>query len=317
MFSLRQAAAALLTALSLSSLVCAAEAAYPEHEAKVVIPFKPGGATDIIYRVTSSAAEGTFGASIVPVNMGGAGGVKGARFVKDAPADGYTLLAGHDFLFTTYYGGLSKFTYQAFEPVCLLTQTPNILTVREGLPFSDFRGMVEYAKQNPGKLSITYSPASTGTLFFEELFRRAGVDKKLFRVVTINGTGPQIRALLGGHVDIAMGNVPSALEYVKDGKLKLLGVSADKRLDACPDVPTFRELGVDFSYANNRGIFVVKGTSPAVVEKIAAAYKASLDNPETVKKIENLGSMAVYMGPAEFKKFLDDQDIMYKATFAK
>ncbi|MCF0254453.1 MAG: tripartite tricarboxylate transporter substrate binding protein [Duodenibacillus sp.] len=304
--------------LALACACCAqALAAYPEKEAKIVIPYKPGGATDIIYRVTSSGAEPSFGQSIVPVNQSGAGGVKGARFVKDAPADGYTLLAGHDFLHTTYYGNLSKFSIEAFEPVCLLTQTPNILTIRPGLPFKDFKGMCEYAKANPGKVAISYSPASTGTLFFAELFKRAGVDAKLFRVVTINGTGPQVTNLLGGHVDAVMGNVPSVLEYAKEGKLIMLGVSADKRLDACPDVPTFKEMGIDFSYANNRGVFAPKGTDKAVVNKIAASYKASLDNPEVSKRIFGLGSIPAYMGPAEYKAFLEGQDALYKANFKK
>lgn len=313
----RKLAVAFSVALCLGAGGQVLAAGYPDHEAKVVIPFKPGGATDIIYRVTSSAAEATFGSSIVPVNMGGAGGVKGARFVLDAPADGYTLLAGHDFLFTTYYGGLAKFSYTAFEPVCLLTQTPNIIVFRKGLPFSDLKGMVEYAKANPGKLSITYSPASTGTVFFSHLFKLLGVDAKLFRVVTINGTGPQIRAVLGGHVDIAMGNVPSALEYAKAGQLTMIATSAEKRLEACPEVPTLKELGVDMTYATNRGIFVVKGTDKAVIDKIAQSYKVALDNPETIKKIESLGSLAAYMDPAAFSAFMAEQDKMYKATFAK
>ncbi len=292
-------------------------AAYPEQEAKIVIPYKPGGATDIIYRVASGGAEKTFGQALVPVNMDGAGGVKGARFVKGTPADGYTLLAGHDFLFTTFYGKLSDFPYTVFDPVCLLTQTPNILVMRNGLPFSDWKGMLEYAKANPGKLSITYSPASTGTLFFDRILCLVGVDKKLFRVITINGTGPQIRAVLGGHADLAMGNVPSALSYAREGKLKMLAVSSEKRLDACPELPTFKELGVNFTYATNRGVFVPKGTGKAVIGKIAASYKASLEDADVRRKIADLGSIPVYMGPEDYGKFLAGQDALYRETFSK
>lgn len=308
---------ALGTVLGLVLSSGTAFAAYPEQEAKIVVPFKPGGATDIIYRVTSEGAEKTFGKSIVPVNMDGAGGVKGARFVKGAPADGYTLLAGHDFLLTTYHGKLSDFTYTAFEPVCLLTQTPNILVMRAGLPFSDWKGLVAYAKANPGKLSITYSPSSTGTLFFDQIFRLAGVDKKLFRVITINGTGPQIRAILGGHADLAMGNVPSALTYAREGKLSMIAVSSEKRLESCPDLPTFKELGVNFTYANNRGVFAPKGTDKAAVDKLAESYKAALADPAVRKKIFDLGSVPAYMGPGDYAKFLAGQDALYRETFGK
>lgn len=304
-----------VSAMTLSTTVAAAD--YPDKEAKIVIPYKPGGATDIIYRVTSTNAEKAFGQSIVPINQNGAGGVKGARFVKDSKNDGYTLLAGHDFLFTTYYGGLSTFSTGAFEPICLLTQTPNILTIRPDLPFTDFKGMVEYAKANPGKLSITYSPASTGTLFFNELFKRAGVDIKLFRVVTINGTGPQVTNVLGGHVDIVMGNVPSVLEYAKEGKLRMIAVSAAKRLDACPEVPTFNEMGIKFEYATNRGVFAPKGTPKSVIDKVAAAYKVSCETQDTITKVKNLGSIVAYKNPAEYAAFLSEQDAMYKVSLKK
>jgi tripartite-type tricarboxylate transporter receptor subunit TctC len=314
---LKKSVLALGTVLGLVLSSGTALAAYPEQEAKIVVPFKPGGATDIIYRVTSGGAEKTFGKSIVPVNMDGAGGVKGARFVKGAPADGYTLLAGHDFLLTTYHGKLADFTYTAFEPVCLLTQTPNILVTRNGLPFKDWKGLIDYARANPGKLSVTYSPSSTGTLFFDQIFRLAGLDKSLFRVITINGTGPQIRAILGGHADIAMGNVPSALSYAREGKLSMIAVSSEKRLDACPDLPTFKELGVNFTYATNRGVFAPKGTDKSVVDKIAASYKASLDDADVRKKIYDLGSVPVYMGPQDYAKFLAGQDAMYSESFKK
>ena len=304
-------------AAALSSLPfqAALASSFPEKEVKLIVPFKPGGATDIIYRVTSEAAVKTFGKPIVIVNMGGAGGSKGARFVKGAPPDGYTALAGHDFLFTTYYGKLSNFQYTAFEPVCLLTQTPNIIVARPGLPFRDFHGLVEYLKKNPGKLTVTYSPASTGTLFFKQVFALAGVPESAARVVTINGTGPQIRAVLGGNVDIAMGNVPSALSFAKEKKLVMLAASSEKRLEACPEVPTLKELGVNFTFATNRGVFLPKGAPAEAVEKLAAAYRSALADPGVQKKIRDLGSIPEYKKPRDYAEFLKGQDRLYRESF--
>ena len=294
-----------------------ASAAWPAKEIKLIIPFTPGGATDAIFRVTASGAEKVLGQTLVPVNMGGAGGSKGARFVKESKPDGYTILAGHDFLFTTYYGGLADFNYDAFEPVCLLTMTPNILAVHKDAPFNTFQEMVAYAKANPGKLSLTYSPASTGTLFFETLFETAKVDINLFRIVSINGTGPQVTNLLGKHVDLVMGNIPSIFEFVKDGRLKMLGVSHDKRLELIPDVPTFKELGMDFSFAVNRFIFVPKGTPREHIAALEKAYAISAKDPEVIKKIDDLGTLVVYKDSAEVAAFLKEQDVMYKKVFKK
>ncbi|MCD8340026.1 MAG: tripartite tricarboxylate transporter substrate binding protein [Burkholderiales bacterium] len=290
---------------------------YPSREVKMIIPFAPGGATDVVFRLISEAAEKELGAPIVPVNMSGAGGSKGSMYVKNSKADGYTLLGGHEFLMTTNYGGMVPYGLEAFEPVCLLTFTP--LTINAGVhtPYKDYKGFIEYAKQNPGKIVITMTPASVGYVIWDEAAKKAGMSlDKDFRTVVINGVGPQTKAVLGGHADVYAGDVPSDIEYVKDGKMRFLGVAHSARLPQVPDVPTLKELGYDVELGVSRAVFVPKGTPKEVIDTIAAAYKNALENPELVKRLEDMGNIVEYLGPEETAKYFAEQDKVYKASLA-
>ena len=290
-------------------------AGFPEHEMKIIIPFAPGGATDVVFRIISEAAAKALGQPIVPVNMGGAGGSKGSTFVKDQKADGYTLLGGHEFLLTTFYGGMVNFGLDAFEPVCTLTSTPLTISVGAHVPYKTYKEMIEYVKANPGKMIITMTPASLGYVLWKQVAETAGLDlDKSFRTVIINGVGPQTKQILGKHVDATGGDVPSHLEYVKDGRIKLLAVTHDKRLPQIPDVPTARELGYDVVVGATRAVFVPKGTPKAVIEKLADAYKKACSDPAVVKKIEDMGNLMSYKGPAETAEFFGKSDKLFRAS---
>ena len=310
--------AAAASAAFLAAVPCAHAAdAFPSHEMKIIIPFAPGGATDVVFRVISEAAEKALGQPIVPVNMGGAGGSKGSTFVKDQPADGYTLLGGHEFLLTTRYGGMVNFGLEAFEPVCTLTSTPLTVSVGAHVPYKTYKEMIAYAKANPGKMIITMTPASLGYVLWKQIAETAGLDlDKNFRTVIINGVGPQTKAILGKHVDATGGDVPSHIEYVKDGRVRLLAVTHDKRLPQIPDVPTARELGFDVVVGATRAVFVPKGTPKAVIEKLAAAYKKACTDPAVVKKIEDMGNLMNFKGPAETAEFFAKSDKVFRASLA-
>ncbi|MCF0253595.1 MAG: tripartite tricarboxylate transporter substrate binding protein [Duodenibacillus sp.] len=291
---------------------------YPEREIKFVIPFSPGGATDLVFRVMSEAAEAKLGKPIIPVNMGGAGGSKGSTYVHEQPADGYTLLGGHEFLLTTHLSGMVKFPWTDFEPVCTLTATPMTITASTSAPFADYKSMVAYIKAHPGQASLTISPASVGYVLFDLVARHSGfdVDKDL-RIVISNGNGAQTKLLLGGNVQLNSGDLPSHLEYYRAGRVRLFGVGSEKRLPQIPDVPTFKELGMNFNYAVTRAVFAPKGTPQEIIEKVAAAYKAAADDPKVAKRIEDFGSIVDYRGPAETRAFFESQYNATKAALVK
>ncbi|HAW44960.1 MAG TPA: hypothetical protein DCW60_01225 [Sutterella sp.] len=310
-------AAALTAALTGFLAMPAAQAAYPDREVKLVIPFAPGGATDVVFRVISERAEKELGQTIVPMNMGGAGGSKGSTFVKNQKADGYTILGGHEFIFTTRYTGMVNFGLEAFEPVCTLTTTPLTVTVNAKAPYNTAREMQQYVKTHPGKTVVTMTPGSMGYVFWKVTAKDWGVDlDKDFKTVIINGTGAQMKALLGGHVDTFASDYPTDREYVKDGRVKELVVAHTNRLEQIPNVPTFKELGWSNMTTVTRFILAPKGTPKAVVQKIAAAYRAACNDPEVVKKITDMGSIMTYRDVAQTKSYLADSDKVYKNYLA-
>ena len=308
--------AAAMSACVLAGLSCAhAAPAWPSHEIKFVIPFAPGGATDLVFRIISEAAEKELGQPIVPMNMGGAGGSKGSTFVRSQKPDGYTLLGGHEFLMTTKYGGMVNFGLEAFEPVCTLTETPLTLTVGSHTPYKTYQQMIDFVKANPGKMIITMTPASVGYVFWKQVAEKAGLDvDKSFRTVIINGVGPQTKSILGAHVDATAGDVPSHLEYVKDGRVRILAVTHGARLPQIPDVPTAREAGYDISLGVTRAVFAPKGTPKAVIDKIAAAYRKACSDPAVIKKIEDMGNLMTYLDADQTARFFAKQDRIYRES---
>lgn len=308
---------AAIIALALTPFLACTQATsadvYPSKDIKLIIPFAPGGATDVVFRVISETAEKKLGKPIVPMNMGGAGGSKGSTYVKNSKADGYTLLGGHEFIMTTRYGGMVPFGLEAFEPVCLLSLTPLTLNAGIHTPFKNIDDLIKHAKENPAKTVLTMSPASVGYVMLKEISSKNGLDvDKDFRTVVINGVGPQTKAVLGGHADVYCGDLPSDYEYVKDGRLRILGIAHNERLAMAPEIPTLKEKGTDVQLAVSRAIFVPKGTPKDVIEKIAEAYKKACTDPAVVKKIEDMGSIIKYLGPAETADYFAKQDEVYR-----
>lgn len=315
----RQFLAACSLALALGSISPSfAAEQFPAREVKLIIPFAPGGATDVVFRVISEAAEAHLGKSIVPMNMGGAGGSKGSTFVKGQKADGYTLLGGHEFMMTTHYGGMVDFGLEAFEPVCTLAATPFTVTAGTHTPYKSYPELIDYVKKNPGKVVLGMTPASVQYVFWSEVARTAGFDmNKAFRVVIINGSGPQVKAILGKHIDMVSGDVPSNIEYVKDGRMQFLAVSNPERVPQIPNVPTQKELGYDVNLAVTRAVFAPKGTPKDVVDKIAKAYEKACKDPAVVKKIEELGNSMLYLDAQQTKEHFGKLNEIYKAAFAQ
>ncbi len=319
MISKRQFIAAGAAAAALSALgLPAAAAGYPDHELKLVIPFAPGGATDVVFRIISERAEKELGKPIVPLNMGGAGGAKGSTFVKEQKADGYTLLGGHEFILTTYYGGMVNFGLDAFEPVCTLTFTPMFFSAGTHAPYKNFKEMAAYIKANPGKAIVAMTPASVQYVMWQQAAAAAGFDfDRDVRTVIINGNGPQTKAILGKHVETATGDVPSHLAYIKDGRLTVLGVANDKRLPQIPDAPTMKEQGFDVKFGVTRAVFAAKGTPREAIDKVAKAYEIACADPAIIKKIEDLGNLMTYKNPGQTAELFGQFDKVFAKSLSK
>ncbi|MBK5925953.1 Bug family tripartite tricarboxylate transporter substrate binding protein [Rhodobaculum claviforme] len=284
----------------------AAADSFPEREVQMIIPFGPGGATDIIFRLIAAEAEKHLGQAIVPVNMPGAGATRGSRHVLEAAPDGYTVLASHDTIALSNLAGMVDYSYDAFAPVALVTQTINIASTHADHPAQTAADIAEMVRENPGRVRFSMIPTSTDHFFWAQFFDAAGISMDDVRMVGYADTGEQVAALMAREIDFTVLNMPSGGAHYAAGTFRPLGVAHDARLGSLPDAPTMAEQGIALEHATSRGIFAPLGTPQDRVDTLAAAFGAALETPELVSRIETeFGSIVRFLQGAEYQAFLD------------
>jgi tripartite-type tricarboxylate transporter receptor subunit TctC len=294
--------------VALALMPLAAHAAYPERPIKLIVPWAAGGDTDVIYRTFMPLMQKELGGTVVVANVGGASGTKGAKEAKAAPPDGYTIFAVHDSIHSTYYTGVADVNYTDFEPICLVTSTPSILTASPKTPWQSMKDLLADAKKRPGAITVGATLGSTSH-FFPALVEQAAKIK--FKYVSYEGTAPRMNALLGGHVDLAESNLTQKGK-ADAGQLKFLAIATEKRLPEIKDVPTLKELGIDVEYAVNRGLLAPKGTNGAVLGKLRSACGAAAKKPEFAEAMKKQGTLVHYLGAKAYTDFLKQNDKLNK-----
>ena len=230
---------------------------YPDRAIKLIVPWAAGGDTDLIFRPLAPLLQKYLGQPIVIANVGGASGTVGEREAAGAAPDGYTLFGAHDFIHSVYFGGMIDIKYDAaFEPVCMVSSTPSVITVGAKTPWKTFKELVEDAKKRPDQIVVGASLGSTSQYSIAIAANAAGIT---FKYVPYDGTAKRMNALLGGHIDVGDSNLTQKGK-VDAGLLRFLANMSEKRTTGLEDVPTLKELGYDVEYSVNRGIMVPKGT---------------------------------------------------------
>jgi len=286
----------------------AALAAYPERPVRLIVPWAAGGDTDNIFRPFAQAFQKHLGQTVVVANVGGASGTRGAKEAKDAPADGYTLYAVHDYIHSTYYAGVADVQYTDFEPICMISSTPSVLTASPKTPWKTLPDLLKDAKARPGQITVGATLASTSH-FFPALIEQAAHIK--LKYVSYEGLAPRMNAILGGHIDLTDSNLTQKGK-VDAGQLKFLAIATEKRHPEMPSIPTLKELGVNVVYDVNRGIMVQKGASPEVIQKLSAACAAAAKEPEFAQAMKLQGTDVRYMDRAAYGKWLKQNDDLNK-----
>lgn len=294
---------ALLAALASAGAI-SASAAYPERPVKLIVPWAAGGDTDVVYRAFQPVLQKHLGNTVVIANVGGASGTKGAKEAKDSAADGYTILAIHDSIHSTYYTGVADVAWSDFQPICLVASTPSILTSSPKSPWKDAKAMLADAKARPGQLTVGASLGSTSHFFPALIEKGAGVK---FKYVAYDGTAPRMNALLGSHIDMAESNLTQKGK-ADAGQMRFLAIATEKRNPAVPDVPTLKELGINVTYAVNRGLVAPKATPADVMAKLQSACAEAAKEPAFAEAMTKQGTLVNFLGPKEYTGFLKEND---------
>jgi tripartite-type tricarboxylate transporter receptor subunit TctC len=303
------AAVAGITAIALAHPAGAQAPAYPTKPIRLVVPFPPGGATDILARAVAQKLTEAWGQSVVVDNRPGAGGNIGSELVAKAAPDGYTLemgTVGTHAINASLYAKMPYDHVKDFAPVILVAAVPNVLVVNPAVPVNSVQELIAYAKANPGKLNFASSGSGTSIHLSGELFKvMAGVQ---MTHVPYKGSAPALQDLLGGQVQLMFDNLPPSLPQIKAGKLRALGVTSTARSPALPDVPTIAESGLPgFEASSWFGVLAPAGTASTIIAKLNAEIAKWLASPEAKEKLVAIGANGAGGTPEDFARHIQTE----------
>lgn len=300
--------AAALAALASASFIPSvfAQSDFPNKAIKIIVPFPPGGTSDVMARMLQEPLGKALGQPIVIENVGGAGGVIGTERGVRSPADGYTIIQTGVGQSAVAHGLDPNLKYDSKSDFYHLTQVhhgPNVLVVHADRPFKTVKDLVDFAKANPGKLDYGFTHAASGHMAMELFKQTTGIN---MTGVPYRGGGPMMLAILANEVPVMFINQDTALPHIKAGKLRPLAVSSLRRNPLYPDVPTVAESGYPgFEALSWSGMSLPKGVPPAIVEKIEKAMVEALSSPAIKQRLEANGFVVPPLGNKAYADFVN------------
>ena len=303
---------------ALASTPAFGQTAWPNKPVKIVVPFAPGGTTDILARAIAPELSKAFGQQFVVENKAGAGGNVGAEMVAKSPADGYTLLMGtvgtHG-INRALYPKLPYDPFKDFAPVTLVAAVPNVMVINADVAkannINSAKDFITLAKSKPGKLNMASSGNGTSIHLAGELFKsQTGV---FMTHIPYRGSGPALMDLAGGQMDVMFDNLPSAMQLIKAGKLKALAVTSAQRSAALADVPTIEEAAglKGFEATSWFGLLAPAATAPETVSRIQQEVARALGTPAIKEKMLAQGAIPSGNTPAEFAKLIETEHVKW------
>lgn len=313
---MRAGAIALLTTLSAFPH---AQEAYPTKAITMVVPFAPGGNLDVTARIVGSEMSRILGQPVTVDNRAGAGGAIGHQAVARANPDGYTLVVtanGSYAITPRLRSGTRPFVPTEFAPVGMMGVTPLVLEVKASGKFRNFREFVDYAKANPGKVTVGHSGnGTTNHVAILQLEDAAGIK---LNIVPYKGSNPALSDLLGGQIDAVVDQLPSSMNHLRAGSLVALAITTPQRAVDLPDVPTLAESGLaGFDVSTASGLLAPAKTPAPVIEKLNKALNEALRNKDVESRLLGLGSQPTPMTIAQFRDFLASEDAKAEGLFQR
>jgi len=281
---------------------------YPNQAIRMVVPYPPGGPTDITARVVAAEMSKTIGQSVVIDNRPGASGMIGSEMVTKATPDGYTLLANASIhvINPSVYPDMRFDAIKDFTPITQLAQVPLVLVVPANSPIKSVKDLVEYAKANPGKVNFGSAGSASAQHLAGESFKiAAGIQ---MQHIPYKGSAPALTDLAGGQLQLMFDSMPSATPMINSGKLRAIAVTTTARAKARPDLPTIAESGFPgFDISTWYAYWAPKGTPADIIEKLATSAAQALKNPAVIAKYEAMGAKPVGSTPAKFAAYVESE----------
>ena len=289
-----------------------AQADYPNKPIRWIVPYTPGGTTDILARLMGQYLSTKLGQQVIIENRPGGGNNIGTEMAIRAPADGYTMLLVNpaNAINATLYPKLTFNLLEDLAPVAGIIRVPNVMTVTKNFPATTVAEFIAYGKANPGKLNMASPGAGTSPHLSGELFKiLTGIE---MQHIPYRGAGPAYPDLMTGKVDVFFDNLPGSVELVKSGKLKALGVTAAQRSFVFPEIPTIGETIPGYDVSLYYGVSAPKGTPPDVIAVLNNAMNAALADPKMKVRIAEFGGAPLPGTPADFGKLVADETVKWE-----
>jgi tripartite-type tricarboxylate transporter receptor subunit TctC len=312
--------AALMVGLALAAGAGSVSAqAWPSKPIRWVVPFAPGGTTDILARTVGDRLSVALGVPVIIENKPGAGGGVGAEFTARAAPDGYTIMGGTistHAINASLYNKLPYDPVKDFAAITLIARVPNMLVVNPAVPAKDVKELIVLLKANPGKYTFASSGNGTSQHLSGELFKTmAGVE---MQHIPYKGSPPALQDVMGGQVTMTFDNITTAWTLAKDGRLRALAVTTAKRSAVAPDVPTLAESGLPgFEVGSWQGVFAPAGTPPDIVKRLNAEIVKILNQPEVREKLVALGAEPVGNSTEEFSAMVKAEVVKWSDVVKK
>lgn len=276
---------------------------YPEKPVEFIVPWSPGGGSDTLMRIISNNIEPYLGEPMPIINMPGVSGTVGLKEASERAADGYTVSQVHEGLLTAGATGITELQWSDFDQVALMTASPQFVVTNAERPYETFEQFIAYAKENPG--GVRFGVTLGGVPHLHAAMIEDAYDVE-FAYVGYEGTGERIRALVGGNLDAAIGDVSSSGQFVETGDLRFLAVGSAERFAETPDVPTLAELGADLELLVTRGLVVPSGTPGEVKAVLENALAELAEDEAFTTQVNNAGATVSFRGQQDYADYLGE-----------